>query len=69
MYTAQMASTPHYSLKAVSLGMVLAVGMVAGKYIPRTGVGEKSLSDCLGLACSLADDHILLMMSSNKTSF
>lgn len=41
MYTVQMVSITHFSLKAASLIMTLTVGTVGGKYIPRT-VEERS---------------------------
>lgn len=37
IYSVQMASTTHCSLKAVSSNMVPSMGTVGGTYIPRTG--------------------------------
>lgn len=43
MYTGQMDSITHYSLKAASLKMAPAMGMVGRASIPRTGARVRSL--------------------------
>lgn len=43
MYTIQMVSITHFSVKAVVLKMTPSVGMEDGTYIPRTGKEIRSL--------------------------
>ena len=64
MYTFQMVSIIHYSLKAVSLKTAPTVGTVGGRTLQgqRRGWGA---SDCLGLAHRSTSGHLLSMTSSN----
>lgn len=43
MHTLQTASTAHYSLEAASFEKAPTVGTVSRTYIPRTGMGVRSL--------------------------
>ena len=63
--TIHMVSTTHYSLKAASLKMAPAVGMVGGMYIPRRR-RVWGASDCLGSAYRSPGSHVHSMTSSNN---
>ena len=69
MYTLQMVSATHYSLKAAPLKELLPWKRQAEKYIPRTGerVASGGPSGCPGPAHRSSGGQILSMTSSNTS--